>query len=204
MCEGAQPSCSSLGRPRIYRCLGRECSVDKPTKEDDHNQNRLDHLQRQLDQLVGQQYGLEQVGAVDLPFTPAIMASPYSARFKMPYVASYDGSTDADEHLKNYRAYMLIQNANEFALCKSFCLTLTRAARQWYRGLVLGSISSFKQLADAFAITFLSSKTRKLEVSHLFGIKQGETESLKKYLEHFNKAVVRVKSCLDDTLIQAF
>ncbi|GMN48602.1 hypothetical protein TIFTF001_017771 [Ficus carica] len=93
----------------------------------------------------------------------------------MPSVASYDGSTDADEHLENYQAYMLIQNANEAALCKSFCLTLTGAARQW-----------------------------KLEASYLFGIKQGETEPLKKYLERFDKAVVRVKSCSDDTLIQAF
>ena len=89
------------------------------------NQNRLDHLQRQLNQLMGNQYGLKQVRAVGPPFTLAIMASPYPARFKMPSVASYDGSTDADEHLENYQSYMQIQNANEAALCKSFCLTLT-------------------------------------------------------------------------------
>ncbi|GMN42946.1 hypothetical protein TIFTF001_012145 [Ficus carica] len=87
--------------------------------------------------------------------------------------ASYDGSTDADEHLENYQSHMLIQNANEDALCKSFCLTLTGAAR-------------------------------KLGASHMFGIKQGEAETLKKYLERFDKAVVQVESCTDDTLIQAF
>ena len=118
-----------LGGPGIHRRLGRERSVEKPVRED-HDQNRLDHLQQQLDQLVGQQYGLEQVGLVDPPFTPAIMASPYPVRFKMPSVASYDGSTDADEHLENYRTDMLIQNANEATLCKSFCLTLTGPARQ--------------------------------------------------------------------------
>ena len=57
------------------------------------------------------------------------MASPYPSRFKMPTVSSYDGSTDADEHLENYQTHMLIQSANEAALCKSFCLTLTGAAR---------------------------------------------------------------------------
>ena len=176
-----------LGRPGIYRRLGREHSVDKPAKEEDHNQSRLDHLQRQLDQLVGQQYRLEQVGAVDPLFTPTIMASPYPARFKM---TSYDSSTDADEHLENYQAHMLIQNAKEAALCKSFCLTLTGATRQWYWRLVPGSIGCFKQLADSFAAAFLGSKTRKLGASHLFGIKQGEAETLKKYLERFDKAVV--------------
>ncbi|GMN69121.1 hypothetical protein TIFTF001_038183 [Ficus carica] len=70
---------------------------------------------------------------------------------------------------------MLIQNANEAALCKSFCLILTGATRQWYRRLTPGSIGYFKQLANAFAAAFLSSKTRKLGASHLFGIKQGET-----------------------------
>ncbi|GMN19976.1 hypothetical protein TIFTF001_045266 [Ficus carica] len=193
-----------LGRPGVHRRIGRERSVDKPAKNEDYNQNRLDQLQRQLDQLVGQQYGMNQLGAVAPPFTPFIMASPYLTRFKMPSVNPYDGSTDADEHIENYQAHMLIQNANEAALCKSFCLTLTEAARQWYRRLAPGSIGCFKQLADAFAAAFLSSKTRKLGASHLFGIKRGETEALKKYLERFDRAVVQVESCTDETLMQAF
>ncbi|GMN19414.1 hypothetical protein TIFTF001_039816 [Ficus carica] len=150
------------------------------------------------------QYGLEPVGVVDPPFTPAIMTSRYPARFKMPSMASYDGSTEADEFLENYQAQMLIQNANEATLCKAFCLTLTGAARQWYRRLVPGSINSFKQLADAFEATFLGLKTRKMETSYLFGIKQGESEPLKECLDRFDKAVVQIKSCSDDTLIQAF
>ncbi|GMN29275.1 hypothetical protein TIFTF001_046326 [Ficus carica] len=132
------------------------------------------------------------------------MASPYPVRFKMPSVASYDGSTDADEHLENYQAHMLVQNANEAALCKSFYLTLTGAARKWYRRLAPGSIGCFKQRADSFIAVFLGLKTRNLGASHLFGIKQGEAETLKKYLERFDKVVVQVENCTDDTLIQAF
>ena len=54
----------------------------------------------------------------DPPFTPTILAVLYPARFKMPTVAHNDGSTDADEHLENYQAHMLIQNANKATLCK--------------------------------------------------------------------------------------
>lgn len=57
------------------------------------------------------------------------MVSPYPARFKMSSVASYDGSMNVDEHLENYQTHMLIKNANEATLSKSFCLTLTGAAR---------------------------------------------------------------------------
>ncbi|GMN74649.1 hypothetical protein TIFTF001_052422, partial [Ficus carica] len=109
------------------------------------------------------------------------MESPYPARFKMPTIPSYDGSTDADEHVENYQAHMLIQSANEAALCKSFCLTLTGAARQWYRRLPPGSIGSFQQLATLSSVS----------------------ETLKKYLERFDKAVVQVENCSDDTLAQA-
>ncbi|GMN47479.1 hypothetical protein TIFTF001_016657 [Ficus carica] len=193
-----------LGRPGVHWRIGRERSVDKPAKDEDYNQNRLDHLQRQLDQLVGHQYGLDQSGAAEPPFTPAIMSEPYPTRFKMPSMASYDGSSDADEHLENYRAYMQIQSANEAAICKSFCLTLTGAARQWYKRLDPGSVSSFQQLADSFSTAFMGSKARKLGASHLFSKKQGDSETLKAYLQRFDKAVVQTESCTDETLIQAF
>ncbi|GMN54122.1 hypothetical protein TIFTF001_023251 [Ficus carica] len=108
------------------------------------------------------------------------MASPYPSRFKMPTIPSHDGSTDADEHLENYQMHMLIQSANEAALCKSFCLTLTGAARQWHRRLPPASIDIFQQLVSSFSAAFLGSRTRKLGASHLFGIKQRENEKLKK------------------------
>ena len=49
---GATSVFDRLGGPAIYRQLGRERSVDKP-EEGSHSRSRLDHLQRQLDQLVG-------------------------------------------------------------------------------------------------------------------------------------------------------
>ncbi|GMN67536.1 hypothetical protein TIFTF001_036596 [Ficus carica] len=197
---------SSQPRPEtilIYRRLGREASVDKPAERENHNQSRLDHLQRQLDLLIGQQCGLEPPGSADPLFTPSIMASPYPSRFKMPTIPSYDGFTDADEYLENYQTHMLIQSANEAALCKSFCLTLTGVALQWYQRLPPASIDSFQQLVNSFSTAFLGSRTRKLGASHLFGIKQRENKKLKKYLERFDKVVVQVEDCTDDTLTQA-
>lgn len=41
---------------------------------------------------------------INLPFTLAIMVTPYPASFKMPTVAPYDGSMDANNHLENYQA----------------------------------------------------------------------------------------------------
>ena len=48
-----------LGRPGTNRRHVREHFINKPVKEEMDNQSRLDHLHRQLDQLMGQQYRLE-------------------------------------------------------------------------------------------------------------------------------------------------
>lgn len=69
---------------------------------------------------MNQRFGLEATGRIDPPFTPEIMTAPYPERFNMPAIASYDGTSDADEHLENYQALMLMQNGNEAALCKAF------------------------------------------------------------------------------------
>ncbi|GMN26383.1 hypothetical protein TIFTF001_040844 [Ficus carica] len=132
------------------------------------------------------------------------MAAPYPARFKMSTIAPYDGFTDADEHLENYQAHMLIQNANEATLCQAFCLTLTGTALLWYRRLIPRTMDSFRQLSDAFLAAFLNAKTRKKETSYLFRIKQDENEHLKGYLDCFDKVIIKVKNSSDDTLIQAF
>ncbi|GMN62259.1 hypothetical protein TIFTF001_031341 [Ficus carica] len=50
----------------------------------------------------------------------------------------------------------------------------------------------------------MGSKARKLGASHLFSIKQGDSEMLKAYLQRFDKAVVQAESCTDETLIQDF
>ena len=96
---------------------------------------------------------------------------------------------------------MLIQNANKADLCKAFYLTLTDAAQQWYKRLVPGSISSFKQLIDAFTIAFLGARLRRWKL-HTFRVKQGEGEPLKEYPNRFDKAVMQIKSCSDDTFVQ--
>ena len=60
---------------------------------------------------------------------------------------------------------------------------------------------NYRQLADSFASAFLGSKTRRLGASHLFRIKQGDNETLKSFLERFDKDVFRVEGCSDDTLM---
>lgn len=89
----------------------------------------------------------------------------------MPSIPVYDGTTDVDEHLENFTAYMQMHNTNEATLCNAFCLTLTGATRQWYQRLAPRSIPTFRQLSRQFSEAFLSMKTRKKEKASLYKIK---------------------------------
>ena len=88
-------------------------------------------------------------------------------------------------------------------MCSTFSLTLTGAARKWYRKLKLGSISSFTQLSQMFISQFLGVRDHQLPPTHLLSVKKGNDESLKDYIVHFNKEVVRVENCTDAVALTA-
>ncbi|RDX94531.1 hypothetical protein CR513_23074, partial [Mucuna pruriens] len=66
------------------------------------------------------------------------------------------------------------------------------------------SIKTFKDLASSFLSQFAANKVKRLEVADLFDIKQGEGESLKKYLARFNNATVRVDDPDQKCFVKAF
>ncbi|RDX84750.1 hypothetical protein CR513_34150, partial [Mucuna pruriens] len=53
------------------------------------------------------------------------------------------------------------------------------------------SIRSFKDLATSFASKFAANKTKRLEVTDLFDIRQAKGKTFKSYLAWFNNATVR-------------
>ena len=63
-------------------------------------------------------------------FTLKIMEEPVPPRFKMPQTELYDGSTDLLDHLKAFKALMLLHRANGGTLCWAFLATLRKAVRQ--------------------------------------------------------------------------
>ncbi|RDX65934.1 hypothetical protein CR513_55364, partial [Mucuna pruriens] len=66
------------------------------------------------------------------------------------------------------------------------------------------SVQTFKDLVSSFLSQFAANKVKRLEVADLFDIKQGEGESLKKYLARFNNATVRVDDPDQKFFVKAF
>ena len=140
---------------------------------------------------------------IESPFTEEILQAPLPPKFNMPQFNRYDGSRDPVEHLEGYRTWMELHGATGSTLCKGFPLTLCGAARQWFRLLKSGSISSFVQLSRAFVTHFRAARSVKRPKSYLFTVKQGNDETLKDYIARFNEEALCIEGCNDDLMLSA-
>ena len=86
------------------------------------------------------------------------MREDYPPKFKMPLLDVYHDTTDPREHIDRYQTLMEIQGASSAVMCKAFSVTLSGTAKDWYRNLLMGSISSFEELAVAFVDNFKSQQ----------------------------------------------
>ncbi|GKV46573.1 hypothetical protein SLEP1_g53545 [Rubroshorea leprosula] len=131
------------------------------------------------------------------PTNLSITAEPYQEGFKIPHLETYDGSSDPDEHLHTYQAIMRIQNANAAMMCKVFLATLKSTARRWYHKLPRHSIDSYSQLAKLFSNKFASQREIKRTATELMQVHQKEGESLRDYMQRFNKATLDIDNVPD-------
>ena len=74
------------------------------------------------------------------------MDVPLPAKFKMPTMALYDGTTDPDDHLEVFVSHMVLHGFPEEIMCRAFRNTLTGPARRWFTSLEENSIASWGEL----------------------------------------------------------
>ena len=98
----------------------------------------------------------------DTPFTDEINLIEMPRKFSFPSMKAYDGTSDPDDHVAQYRQRMLAvalpKELREATMCKGFGSTLTGPALQWYINLPSRSIASFAILSDKFVEQFASSR----------------------------------------------
>ncbi|KAI0500675.1 hypothetical protein KFK09_018891 [Dendrobium nobile] len=118
--------------------------------------------------------------------TIAVLRHPIPARFKLPNIDSYNGTSDPYEHIDHYRTIMHIQRAPDALLCQVFPATLKGQARTWFYSLPARSIPLFVKLVKLFVEQFVVNRRMVKDSSHLSGICQNEGEYLKEYFQRFS------------------
>ena len=107
----------------------------------------------------------------DSPFTDNIALVEMPRKFSFPNMKLYDGTTDPDDHIAQYKQRMFTtaipRDLREACMCKGFGSSLIGPALQWYTNLPNNSICSFAQLTDTFVEQFASSRKPERDSQHL-------------------------------------
>uniref|UniRef100_A0A0D3DK46 Retrotransposon gag domain-containing protein n=1 Tax=Brassica oleracea var. oleracea TaxID=109376 RepID=A0A0D3DK46_BRAOL len=144
----------------------------------------------------------------DTPFTDEITLIEMPMKFSFPSIKAYDGTTDPDDNVAQYRQRMLVvalpKGSRKATMCKGFGSTLTGPALQWYINLPSRSIASFAVLSDKFVEQFASSRDLEKTSNSLYEILQHRAEPLQGYIARFNQEKVAIPECSIPTAISAF
>ncbi|GKU96421.1 hypothetical protein SLEP1_g9660 [Rubroshorea leprosula] len=194
-------------RPRGSGKLNVEPSSSKYSEElmrkNADLERQLRDVQKSIDELKSPRSHQQTLDLDSAPLNLSITAEPYQEGFKIPHLETYDGTKDPDEHLHTYQAIMRIQNANDAMMCKVFPATLKSTARRWYHKLPRHSIDSFSQLAKLFSNKFASQREIKRTATELMQVSQKEGESLRDYMQRFNKATLDIDNVPDTICLSA-
>ncbi|KAL0706386.1 hypothetical protein Bca4012_072812 [Brassica carinata] len=143
----------------------------------------------------------------DTPFTDEITLIEMPRKFSFPTIKAYDGSTDPDDHVAQYRQRMLavalLKGSREATMCKGFGYTQTGPALHWYINLPSRSIASFAVLRDKFVEQFASSRDLEKTSDSLYEILEHQAEPLRGYIARFNQEKVAILECSIPTAISA-
>ncbi|GKV11500.1 hypothetical protein SLEP1_g22757 [Rubroshorea leprosula] len=196
-----------LTRPRGSGKINIEPSSSKPSEElmkkNADLERQLRDVQKSIDELKSPRSHQQTLDLDSAPLNLSITVEPYQEGFKIPHLETYDGSGDPNEHLHTYQAIMRIQNANDAMMCKVFPATLKSTARRWYHKLPRHSIESYSQLAKLFSNKFASQREIKRTATELMQVHQKEGESLRDYMQRFNKATLDIDNVPDTICLSA-
>ncbi|CAL5420073.1 unnamed protein product [Camellia sinensis] len=138
------------------------------------------------------------------PFVASIRDKPLPAKFKMPTIDSFDGTTDPVDHLETYRTFMVLHAFPDEIMCRAFPVTLKGSARLWFSQLPADSVSTFQHLSDSFLSHFIGAQHQRRPATQLLNIHQTEGESLRSFVTRFNTEALQVAENDDKVILTAF
>ncbi|XP_061371113.1 uncharacterized protein LOC133313723 [Gastrolobium bilobum] len=120
--------------------------------------------------------------------------TPIPLGFKGPSnIVTYVGETDPFEWVQKFEAAMALHGETDLLMCRTFPTLLGGRALTWYTTLPIGSIASWDDLASKFQSHFTTSRPVPKSVHSLEKIRQQSGESLRSFLDRFDKEALQVQ-----------
>ncbi|XP_076933340.1 uncharacterized protein LOC143599226 [Bidens hawaiensis] len=120
----------------------------------------------------------------------------------------YDGTTDPEEHVAQYKERMEIkpipERLKEACLCKGFGSTLTGSALKWLLSLPPHYATSFSHLVNLFNSQFSYSRRFEKLTSDIYRVTQPRGESLRDFVTKFGREALYISNLDMATTVEAF
>ena len=111
---------------------------------------------------------------------------------------------DPVEHVSHFNQRMAFHSKNETLMCKVFPSSLGLVAMRWFNGMGAYSISSFKELTQAFSSRFITCSRVPQPLDFLLSMSMREGETVKAYSDRYWKMFNEIDGDFNDVAISTF
>ena len=159
----------------------REQDPYQPPGEDRNEKRSLEQRFRDIQQEISHMKEMVKgrvpvsmdalVQQTESPFTAEVLHFPFSIKFRMPQIETFNGTKDPIDHLNTYKNQMELHGYQDPIRCRAFSITLKGLALAWFNRLPPSSISLFTKLSVAFVSHFIGARTYRKPSYHILTIK---------------------------------
>ncbi|XP_050254882.1 uncharacterized protein LOC126700731 [Quercus robur] len=137
-------------------------------------------------------------------FTRRIERAELPRWFTQLAFTMYNDRTDPVEHVSHFNQRMIVHSRDEALMCKVFPSSLGPIAMRWFNSLKANSISSFKELTQAFGSRFVTCSRVPRPPSSLLSLSMREGETLKMYSDRYWEMYNEIDGNFEDVAINTF
>ncbi|CAA0811050.1 Unknown protein, partial [Striga hermonthica] len=158
----------------------------------------MERIAEQLRQLQDKVEGRPERRARRHPFSREILAAPLPNNFKETNLV-YDGSSDQSRHVRTFENMAVLHGySDSVCCCRAFLSTLRGGALDWFHLLPSRSIADFEDFSSKLTNQYSSAVAQEKTYLTLMAMRQGEKESLRKYVARYNQTCLEVHSASDE------
>ncbi|CAA0808239.1 Unknown protein, partial [Striga hermonthica] len=146
----------------------------------------MERMEEQLRQLQDKVEGRPERRARGHPFSREILAAHLPNNFKETNLV-YEGSSEPSRHVRTFENMVVLHGYSDSVCWRAFLSTLRGVALDWFHQLPSGSIADFEDFASKLTNQCSSAVVHEKTYLTLMAMRQGEKESLRKYVARYNQ-----------------
>ncbi|CAA0808771.1 Unknown protein, partial [Striga hermonthica] len=163
----------------------------------EHRDRAMERMAEQLRLLQEKVEGRPDRRARGHLFSREILAAPLPASF-WEINLIFDGSNDPSRHVRAFENMSVLHGYSDPVSCRAFLSTLRGGAFDWFHQLAPGSIRDFEDFVGQLTNQYSSAVAQEKTYLTLMAMRQGEKESLRKYVARYNQMCLEVPTTGDE------